>query len=157
MRDTTRKLTVVYCEDVRLELTGQTSLIGIFNGTLLAQSFPLTVPKFAISVEIGTPFEQQLRSLRFELTTDAGGQLLAMDFPQEVLQQQKSAASEADLEDFEEKLVGFRTQFFLAPLVVQQPTIIRSKIITESGEVRGAALRVAQGNPVFPQMQPLSQ
>jgi hypothetical protein len=157
MRDNSRKLTVMYCEDVRLELTGQTSLIGIFNGTLLAQSFPLTLPKFAVSVEIGTPFEEQLRSLRFELTTDAGDQLLAMDFPKEVLQQQKSAVSQADLEGMEEKMVGFRTQFFLTPLVLQQPTIIRSKIITENGEVRGAALKVGQGNPVFPTMQPLGQ
>ncbi|MNU10285.1 hypothetical protein D3C72_2573500 [compost metagenome] len=54
-------------------------------------------------------------------------------------------------------MVGFRTQFFLTPLVVQQPTMIRSKIITENGEVKGAALKVGQGNPVFPHMQPLSQ
>jgi len=157
MRDSTRKLTVVYCEDVRLELTGQTSHIGIFNGTLLAQTFPFSLPKFAVSVEIATPFGEQLQSLRFELTSDAGGELLAMDFPQEVLKQQKSSVSSAELEGFEEKLVGIRTQFFVAPLVIEGPTMIRSRIITENGEVRGAALKVAQGNPVFPHMQPLSQ
>lgn len=157
MLDSTRKLTVTYCEDVRLEMSGQTSMIGIFHGTLLAQSFPLTLPKLSISVEIGTPVEEQLHSLRFELTSDLGGELIAMDFPQEVLNQQKSALSPADLEGFEDKLVGFRTQFFIAPLVLNQPTMIRSKIITEKGEVRGAALKVAQGNPVFPHIQALNQ
>lgn len=153
MRDDTRHLLVTYCEDVRIEITGQTSHIGIFNGTLVAQSFPINLPKFAMAVEISTPVEEQLQTLRFELTSDLGQVILSQDFPSELLQQQKNIAHDDAFENSEEKRVGFRTQFFVAPLTLSEPTMLRSRIITEKGEVKGPALRVAQGNPFIPQMQ----
>ena len=152
MRDETRHLSVTFCEDVRLEITGQTSHIGIFNGTLVTQSFPMSLPKFSVAVEISTPVDEQLQSLRFELTSDDGQVLVSQDFPSELLQQQRSVAQEEAFVGAEERRVGFRTQFIVAPLSLNEATMLRSRIVTEKGEVKGSSLRVVQGNPFIPNM-----
>jgi hypothetical protein len=149
MPDNTRSLHVLYCEDVRLEVTGQISIIGVFNGDITVPSFPVSIPKFCICVEIGTSVDQPFQSLRIEVKSDSGVTLVDQVFPTEILSHQATVAASMNFEGFEEKKFGMRTQFFAAPLVLDGPTVIRSRLITESGEVKGRAVRVTQGQPVF--------
>ena len=47
----------LFCEDVRQEVGGQTSYIGVFRTTLAIPTFPLTIPKFTIAVTFNEPLE----------------------------------------------------------------------------------------------------
>jgi len=152
--DTERRLHVIYCEDVRLEMTGQTSIIGIFNGALAVPTMPITLPKLCIVVEASTPIDDLLQTLTFEVKVGDEPPAVVHEVPQAVLEQQaKSVAAMPPPREGEEdakKTLSFRTQFFLAPLVINEPTVIKTRMLTERGLVRGVALSVVQGNTHFP-------
>lgn len=152
MLDNDRSFNVFYCEDVRLEITGQTSIIGVFNADVHVPSFPMALSKFCVFIEIGTLVDDPVRSLRVLVQADSGEVLVDQSFPSEVLAQQAAIASTLNFDGLDERKLGFRTQFFVAPLQLAKPTIIRARLLTERGEVKGRALRIAQGQ-VPPQLQ----
>lgn len=152
MLDNVRSFNVFYCEDVRLEITGQTTIIGIFNADVNAPSFPISLPKFCVFVEIETPVDDLLQSLRVLVQADSGEVLVDQVFPGEVLAQQSEIASTLNFDGLDEKTLSFRTQFFVAPFQIANPTLIRARLVTERGEIKGRTLRLSQG-PLFPQIQ----
>lgn len=44
---------VLFCEDIRQEVGGRVSLMGVLGSKLLVQSFPLTFPKLCLFIEWG--------------------------------------------------------------------------------------------------------
>ncbi|CAG2134756.1 DUF6941 family protein [Cupriavidus plantarum] len=151
MPDNDRSFNVFYCEDVRLEITGQTSIIGVFNADVNAPSFPVSLPKLCVLVEIETSVDDLLQSLRILVQADSGEVFVDQIVPSEVLAQQSAIASTANFDGLDERRLSFRTQFFVTPFRVAQPTIIRARLLTERGEIKGRALRLSQGDllPAF--------
>ncbi|VVE69105.1 hypothetical protein PPN31119_03174 [Pandoraea pnomenusa] len=151
--ESSRSVRVLYAEDVRFEISGQISIIGVFPDGITAANFPLVIPKFAIYVEIGIPVDEPVKTLNFSITTDDGVSLVDQNFPPEVLSQQETLSKTLDFEGLTEKKIGIRTQFFLTPLHLERPTILRAKITTEKGDVFAQALKVRQGSPAIQVMQ----
>jgi len=57
-----RFVDVIYAEDIRVEKTGQISLIGVFHGAITLHQFPHIFPKFHCWVRIRTvilPFSKR--------------------------------------------------------------------------------------------------
>ena len=75
----------LYAEDVRQEVTGQMSIIGVFQGGLRVPSVPTHLPKLAIIANLRMPSEKAPSSVKLEVHRD-GEVLQAIEPPPEFLQ-----------------------------------------------------------------------
>lgn len=57
----------LYAEDVRQEITGQMSIIGVFQGGLRVPFVPINLPKLAIIANLRVPSEKAPTSLILEV------------------------------------------------------------------------------------------
>jgi hypothetical protein len=51
----------LFCDDVRQEVGGKLSYIGVYFGVMFVQSFPVTFPKFVVSVTFCEPPEMTVK------------------------------------------------------------------------------------------------
>ena len=75
----------LYAEDVRQEMTGQMSIIGVFQGGLRIPSVPAHLPKLAIIANLRMPSDKAPNSVKLEVYRD-GEVLQTIDPPSEFFQ-----------------------------------------------------------------------
>jgi hypothetical protein len=152
MRDEDRKFRVTYCEDVRIEVTGQMSIIGIFMDAIRFPVFPATLPKFCFFIEVGTPVERLFKHLHFSVYTESGLKIIDQEVPHDILSQQEAALPNIEFDEEGPKLLSLRMNLMATGVTFDEPTVIRSKLTTELGEVKGQSLRVRPGTMLVPQL-----
>lgn len=134
-----RHVETIFCDDIRHELGGKLSYIGVYSGDLFVPSFPVTLPKLCLSMRIVTPAHEPLRSLTLRVyKDDAVLQEIAVD------EQQLIAASDSAENMTEEKWQKAQFLLVFSPIQFDGPCILRVRVQTENGELRGIALRVDQ-------------
>ncbi len=141
-----RHVETLFCDDIRHEISGKLSYIGVYSGGLFVPTFPVTLPKLCLSVKIVTPAEELLRSLSLRVLKDEETlQEIALD------EKQLAAASESAEEMTEEqkKERVHVAQFVLvfSPIQFEEPCILRIRVQTEDSELRGVSLKVNQAQP----------
>jgi hypothetical protein len=55
-----RHLQTIFCDDIRHEVGGKLSYIGVYSGRLLVPGFPLSLPKLCVAVRAVAPRAQPL-------------------------------------------------------------------------------------------------
>lgn len=114
-----------YCDDVRLEVNGKTSLIGVFADAIFLPSFPINVMKLCAVVNAVTPAEEPFKG--FKITAVYNGNPIAeMEVPDEQLQEQLEKAPTTPIKTIQ-------AQMIFSPLVVDKPGEL--KILFESAGV----------------------
>jgi hypothetical protein len=143
---THRQVEVLYCDDIRQELSGKVSYIGSYGPEMWVQEFPATLPQFCVAVWINIPSDNATSGItvRFirdeEIITESHADLPDPDnFP-------RSQES-----DGPPSFLGVQTAFILSPFVIDAPCTLRVRAITADGEeLKGVALKVRQTpNNVF--------
>jgi hypothetical protein len=143
----TRHVETLFCDDIRHEVGGKLSFIGVYSGGLFVQAFPATLAKLCLSVKIVTPADEPLRSLKLRVLKDE-------DVLQEIVVDEGQLAAASDsAEDITEKLRKERVhvaQFMLvfSPIQFEGPCILRVRAQTEDSEHVGMALQVGQAPAV---------
>jgi Family of unknown function (DUF6941) len=138
-----RHIQTIFCDDIRHEIGNKMSYIGVYSGTLIVQSFPVTLPKLCLSVKIVTPPNQPLRSLILRVLKDE-------EIMQEITVDEKDLVSASEpyenmkAEDHKHRLQLANFFLVFSPLVLDGPCILRVRAQTEEGELRGMALAVQQ-------------
>ena len=66
---------VAYCDDIRPEINGKMSLIGLYSDKMLLPDIPASLPKLGILVTAKTSFDEPFEG--FEIHVVMGKQLLA--------------------------------------------------------------------------------
>jgi hypothetical protein len=135
-----RQLESIYCDDVRMEIAGKMSFIGVYNGAMWVANFPATLPKFCIVFKAVIPVEKPIDSLTVRVLRDEQT-IGEMKFDN----LQESARSVSDDHSLEglEKVVSIQNAFAFSPFVIEAPCIIRLRAITSDGdELKGLALSI---------------
>jgi len=57
----TRKFHAIFCDDIRHEINGKTSLIGCYTGQMYVPVFPVTLPRICIHTYLSTPIEKPFK------------------------------------------------------------------------------------------------
>lgn len=139
----TRHVETLFCDDIRHEINGKLSYIGVYSGTLFVPVFPVTLPKLCISVKIVTPANEPLRSLTLRVLKDD-------EILQEIVfdKEQLVSASEVlvELSDEERRLRVQMPQFLLAfsPLHLDKACTLRVRALADHEELRGVGLIIDQ-------------
>lgn len=138
-----RHVETLFCDDIRHEINGKLSYIGVYSGTLFVPVFPVTLPKLCISVKIVTPVNEPLRSLTLRVLKDD-------EILQEIVfdKEQLVSASEVlvELSDEERRLRVQMPQFLLAfsPLHLDKACTLRVRALADHEELRGVGLIIDQ-------------
>ncbi|MEI2769643.1 MAG: hypothetical protein ABTR54_07555 [Candidatus Competibacter sp.] len=138
-----RHVEILFCDDIRHEINGKLSYIGVYSGTLFVPVFPVTLPKLCISVKIVTPANEPLRSLTLRVLKDD-------EILQEIVfdKEQLVSASKVlvELSDEERRLRVQMPQFLLAfsPLHLDKACTLRVRALADHEELRGVGLIIDQ-------------
>lgn len=138
-----RQAYAIFCDDIRHELGGKLTLVGVYSGSLLVQAFPSVLPKLCLVLKVFTPIESPFQRLKIRILKD--DETIAEG---ELPQQELTVLSSARVEDPEEsneaeKLFQVTAHFVFSPLKLDGPCVIGVRIETEDGEMKTNSLRIA--------------
>jgi hypothetical protein len=135
-------LSTIYCDDVRQEVGGKLSLIGVYNGVMYVPQFPVTLPKLWIVATFVALKDEPPKSLKFRVFKN-NEPLADLDATPEHLQQLANAREPVvPLPDGSRSVISTQTQVCFTPLQLDAPCVLRVAAITENGETRGLSLQV---------------
>jgi hypothetical protein len=61
-------VSVIYCDDIRREEGGKTSLMGVYNSDFLVPQLPITIPQLCIQVHIRLDIQTQPSEIAVRIT-----------------------------------------------------------------------------------------
>jgi|TARA_R100001143_G_scaffold63375_1_gene69992 hypothetical protein len=124
--------------------------MGIYTGSLMVETMPVTLPKLCLHVAISTPAENPFKEMRFVVLHN-DSTLAEVSVSEDELTQATPPAPDTDINQHQlRQKLSFN--FVFSPLVLTEPGKITLRAYTESGELRGPSLRLdlAPDNTVFP-------
>lgn len=139
---TTRHVETLYCDDIRQEIGGKLSFVGVYSGSLFVQTFPATLAKLCLSVRVVTPASKPLRSLTLLVLRDE-------EVLQEIIVEKEQLDAASDSSGALGKEHVQVAQFFLvfSPITFENPCVLRVQAQTEEGDCRGISLDVGLPPP----------
>lgn len=131
----------IFCDDIRQELGGKFTFVGVYGSHLLVPKFPSILPKLCIVVNMATPVGQPFESLRFRVLK--GDDTLAEgDF-------QQVAKATSELPDAKQgQVIRVATHAVFSPFKVDAPELVRVQILTGADEIQAGSLQIDQ-NPAL--------
>lgn len=142
----TRHLETLFCDDIRHEMGGKLSFIGVYSGGLFVQEFPVTLSKLCLSVKIVTLANEPLRSLKLRVLKDEDV-LAEIVVDEAQLAAASDSAEEVTEEQSKERVLMAQFMLVFSPIQFDGPCTLRIRAKTEDGELRGMALKVDQTPP----------
>jgi hypothetical protein len=142
----TRHVETLFCDDIRHEVGGKLSFIGVYSGGLFVPAFPVTLSKLCLSVKIVTPAGEPLRVLNLRVMRDEEI-LQEIALNEEQLAAASDAAEEMTEEQRKERLQMAQFMLVFSPIQFEDACTLRVRVQTEDGELRGMALKVDQAPP----------
>lgn len=129
-----RYVHVRYCDDIRHEIGGKTTLVGLYNSSMVLPSVPATVSKLCVVVTITTPIKRPFTRLHVTLQLD-DVELTSAEAPVAVLDPGGRSAGDS-------VLMAHNFVIVLSPFQVDVPGKLRVVVDTENGRLRGNGLRI---------------
>jgi hypothetical protein len=138
MSDYPRYLHTLYCDDVRMEVGGKMTFVGVYQSDLIVQhNGPVMLPKLCVVATAQTPKEQPFKKLSFKLYRD-----------EEIIQALETG--EGDLQNLSSLSEQNPTSAFqvygaiitIMPFSVERDCVLRVRAETEGGILTSSALRV---------------
>jgi hypothetical protein len=140
----TRILSTTFCDDVRQEIGGKLSLIGVYNGVMYVPQFPVTLPKLWVLATYSMPQEEPPKDLKVRILKNTEP-LADLDATPEYLQQLANLREPVvAMPDGIQRVITSHMHVCFSPLVLEGPCMLRVVAITDKGEVRGLGLQIQQ-------------
>ncbi len=138
-----RHVLTVFCDDIRHEVGGKFSYIGVYSGQMFVPAFPITLPKLCLSMSVITPADAPIRKLAMRILKDDA---LLAEAALDDTQLSNATEAFADVADDErrERVQLLQSMFVFSPFQLESPCTLSVRIETESGELRGVGLRIGQ-------------
>lgn len=139
-----RHVQTIFCDDIRHELGGKLSYIGVYSGHLFVPGFPVTLPKLCLALSVITPASQPFKKLELRIFKD--DELLAEGILDEAILSEiiEATAEENGISAIEERVQVLNSLFVFSPFQIDGPCRLRVRAVTKSEELKGLALSVSQ-------------
>jgi hypothetical protein len=131
----------VFCDDVRQELGGKTSFIGVYSDTMLVHGeFPLTLPKFGFGISLLQRREIFEANVEVQIFLPGDGE----ESPSIALQGSEAvegavaaqtAAQVEGLPKGDERIIAMHLNVIAAPLIFKEPGIMKVRGALRRGDV----------------------
>lgn len=147
-----RAIHTTFCDDVRQEIRNKTSMIGVYNGSLVIQHLPVVLPKLCLVVDVSTPVDYPFEKLIVRVIRGEGDVLGELEIPSDVLALEQDKVKEAFGDDEEDTVAVFSSVMTFSPFSIESETILKVRAITETGELKGQSLRILKQDPDSPDL-----
>ncbi|MBU2732065.1 DUF6941 family protein [Acidithiobacillus ferridurans] len=136
-----RHVEAIWCDDIRQEIGGKFSLMGVYNDKLIVGKFPASLQKLCLVIRIITTARRPFRSIKITIKKDDG---IFADFslPEEEIKKFTSSAMDNNKENGE-ALHMLISQAVFTPVKLEGPCIFRIRVETEDDELLGQGLIVS--------------
>lgn len=136
-----RHILTVFCDDIRQEIGGKLSYIGVYSGNMLVSEFPAVLPKLCLALSVVAPTLNPFRKLTLRILKDK--EILAEGSLGEAeLKNFVEATNDVAEDDHKDRVQIFRSNFVFSPFKLDGPCILRVRVETEDGELRGVGLQI---------------
>jgi hypothetical protein len=136
-----RTLDVLYADDIRHEIGGKISYMGVYNNELWAESFPFTMPKLAIAFWIRLPVQNLCEDLTFRIFKD--DDLVYEQAFTDVRPPTETDFWEQPRPDGTESFVLVHSAVVFSPMTFEEPCLLRVRVDTiDADQIRGPGLRI---------------
>ncbi|MCM8742381.1 DUF6941 family protein [Pseudomonas koreensis] len=130
----------IFCDDIRNEVNGKISLMGIFGNLMYLPEFPAVLPKLCAVLTVNTSKDRPLQSVSFRGIMDENVIFeMALDAGQIEQMRQQGAGLIDDPKGFEAKAM-----IVLSPLHLAAPTKIKVSIVADGEEIECAGLQISK-------------
>lgn len=141
-----RHVETLFCDDIRHEVGGKLSFIGVYSGGLFVTEFPVTLPKLCLSVKIISPADEPLRELSLRILRDEET-LQELALGEEQLAEASDSTEDMTEEQRKERIQVAQFMLVFSPIQFDGPCTLRVRVQTDDGELHGMALKVEQALP----------
>ena len=138
----TRFLSTVFCDDIRQEVGGKLSLIGVYNGVMYLPQFPATLPKLWILATYVVNRDDTPKSLKMRVYKNNEPMVDLDALPDYLAQLANARDSGVPLPEGSQRVISSRAHVCLSPLVLDGPCTLRIAAFVGKDEVRGVGLQV---------------
>lgn len=135
----------LFCEDVRNEVGGTQSYIGVNPGSMSASGYPIQIPKMAIVCTFVQDAREEMDGIEFVVFFDAEGQE-----PTEMVRVPVEPPTDRTPGTVPGRVTKIAAQLMLSPVVIGTPGILRARAYRRGEEFKLGALTFVQdpGQPV---------
>lgn len=138
---TKKSISAIYCDDIRSELGGKLSFMGVYNGDMAFQQFPVTLQKLCAHAKLKMPYDEPAKhEVRIVLLN--GEQVLG----EAKIDEAALAATPMPPPDeeipTEDRSLVLAVGFVISPFQVDGPMRILLRAYVDGEEMKGDALRI---------------
>ncbi|MBU9598150.1 hypothetical protein LGN04_29190 [Burkholderia multivorans] len=140
-----------FFDDIRLELGGKISLMGIYQSDLLVPNNPTVIPKLCCKITVTTSLDQPFRAASFRVRSDETV-LVEQVLPSDVLE--GLAKQVRDNEDPEDPFqrISLIGHLIITPLLVDKSFTIKAEAVVDGEVLPAGRLKIGFAAPWFPGM-----
>jgi hypothetical protein len=143
---TNRRGYVIFCDDIRREVGGKYTLVGIYRSDMVIHAeLPVALPKLGLAIQVQSPIDKPLDRVKvlISLPGDSEG---SPSVTAELVGSKALARSPEVPEDIE-CFVALNAELVLSPVEIKQEGYIRVRAETEGELLRIGALRIRKNIP----------
>lgn len=140
----TRYLQSIFCDDIRHEIGGKLSYIGVYTSKLLVPAFPVVVPKLCVAISAVTLVDRPFKKFSIRILKDADV-LVETVLTDAQLVQGIEALADSPKEKFGDRCQVLQLSLVFSPFPIEAPCLLRVRAETEDDELRGTGLKIEQG------------
>jgi hypothetical protein len=130
---------VTYCDDVRAEVGGKQSLMGVYNAQLLVASLPVTLPKLCANVILNIPNTVDIKSIvlrAYANDVQIGEEVVPEEALPGIREFSRRVAGDP------EQWVAVNVTFVFSPFAIEGETKIGIKAVVNGDITKGNALQI---------------
>jgi hypothetical protein len=129
----------VFCDDIRNEVNGKISLMGIFGSLMYLPDFPAVLPKLCAVVTASTPIDRPFQSVSFKGVMDGN---VVFDLALDSSQMEQMRQGLGLFED--PKRLEAKAMVVLSPLHIAAPSKIKISIVADGEEIECTGLQISK-------------
>ena len=138
-----RHVFTIFCDDIRQEIGGKLSYIGVYGAQMFVPSFPISLPKLCLAMSMITPVDTPFRKLAMRILKD-DTQLAEGVLDETQLAGAVEASTDVPADERKDRILTLQSMFVFSPFQLEGPCTLKVRVETESGELRGVGLRIDQ-------------
>jgi hypothetical protein len=138
-----RQAQSIFCDDIRQEIGGKQSFIGVYTSKMFVQEFPIILPKICLVISALTPIENPFKKMIFRVLKD--DELFAEGTIEEE-ELEKLVIPDSTSSDGNPNLISSKVQFLFSPFQIDGPCTLKVRVITENEELTAPGLRIELGH-----------
>jgi hypothetical protein len=148
---TRTSITAIYCDDIRNEVGGKISFMGVCGADLFLPTFPITLSKLCVFVTVKFPLEQYPKEHVKIVVLEGDDQISSTEIDKLSLEQNRPIQMKWDQQSdtdstSDERNFALSVAFTLSPLNIKAPTYLKVRAYIDGEEIKGNSLKVGYPN-----------